>query len=132
MRTQAEAFDAVVVDRWTDETAIACPPEEDKARQEFAEDADVNVILRRFGAGGFQPRPVVYGVQDTDDELQDVYTAVAEAEAGWLKLPEHLRKRYPGWPELIQAMERGEATLVDPDGVVSAPPKVELVPPVAA
>lgn len=131
MRTQADAFDLVEVTKWSDESALACDASEDKARQEFAEEADVNVILRRFGAGGFEMRPVQYGVQDTDLDLQTVYAAAAVAQDGWLKLPEHLRRRYPGWPELLAAVDRGEASLVDPDGVESKPPE-DLVVPVSA
>lgn len=71
---------------------------------------------------------MVYGTQDTDLDLQTVYASVAVAEDAWAKLPKHLRSRYPGWPELMAAMEKGEATLVDPDGVVSEPPKDLVVP----
>lgn len=130
LRTHVDASDPVKVQEWSDETAISCPPEEDKARQEFKDEADVNVILRRFGAGGFEPRPVVYGIQDTELDLQSVYLAAEEAQAGWLKLPEHLRRRYPGWPELLAAVDRGEASLVDPDGVPVEPAPKDPVAPV--
>lgn len=130
MRTHAQANDLAKVREWSDESAIRCPPGEDKARQEFKEEADVNVILRKFGAGGFEPRPVVYGSQDFDLDLQSVYSAAEEAQAGWLRLPEHLRRRYPGWPELLAAVDRGEASLVDAEGV-QVPPAKEEVPPVA-
>lgn len=110
------------VEAWSDEAAIRFPVEEDRTRQEFAEETDVNVILRRFGAGGFESRPVSYGVQDMNLDLQGVYESVRFADEAWEKLPAHLRKKYPAWPELLDAMERGEATLVDPDGVVVPPP----------
>lgn len=126
MRTQADS-DAMI-ERASDEAGISFDPAEDKARQEFAADSDVNTVLRRFGAGGFEVRPVVYGTQDTDLDLQTVYAAVAVAEDAWAKLPKHLRSRYPGWPEVMAAMDKGEATLVDPDGVVSQPPKDLAVP----
>lgn len=114
---------------WSDEAAISFPVGEDRARQEFAEESDVNVILRRFGAGGFQVRPVQYGIQDLDLDLQSVYDSASVASEAWEKLPERLRNRYAGWPELIQAVEAGEASLRDPDGVViEAPPKVVVAP----
>lgn len=129
VRSQADSPEEMA--SWSDESGLACPPGEDRTRQEFKDEADVNVILRRVGAGGFEPRPMVYGVQDTDADLQTIYAAAAVAQDGWLKLPEHLRRRYPGWPELLAAVDRGEASLVDPDGVVSEPPK-DLVPPVSS
>lgn len=123
MRTQAQL--EAKVQEWSDEAVTVCPPEEDKTRQEFAEDADTNVILRRFGAGGWEPRPVVYGIQDDRLDLQAAYAAVNEAQEAWERLPERLRKRYPNWGEVLSAVDRGEAVLVDPDGVVQDP-----VPPV--
>nr|QJB18809.1 MAG: internal scaffolding protein [Microvirus sp.] len=124
-RTQADTEKQFL--GYSDEAVVVCDPSEDRARQEFKDECDVNVILRRFGAGGFEARPVVYGIQDTDLDLQGVYLAAEAAEAGWLRLPEKLRRRYPGWPELLAAVDRGEASLVDSDGVVQDLPKV--VPP---
>lgn len=118
-RSQADSL--AKFEEWSDEAGISFPVEEDRTRQEFAEESDVNNILRRFGAGGFEMRPVMYGTQDTDADLQTVYMAASVAQDAWAKLPEPLRKRYPGWPELLVAMEAGEASLVDPDGVVSVP-----------
>jgi len=125
VRSQADS--AEQFEQYSDEAGISFPIGEDKTRQEFAEECDVNVILRRFGAGGFEGRPVVYGVQDLDLDLQGVYTAVEVAEEAWERLPERLRKRYRAWPELLGAMERGEASLVDPDGVVVDPPVTDPV-----
>lgn len=130
LRTQLEAMDPVVVEKWSDETAIVCDPSEDRARQEFKEESDVNVILRRFGAGGFEARPVVYGVQDLDLDLQGVYMAAEAASAGWQRLPEAVRRRYPSWVELMAAVDAGEAVLADSDGVQVPAPKVEPVAPV--
>lgn len=123
MRKQSELED--LGPRWSDEAATVCPPEEDRTRQEFKEEADINVILRRAGAGGFEARPVSYGVQDLDLDLQGVYAAVEVAQEAWERLPGRLRKRYPSWAELLPALERGEAALVDPDGVVVDPPGKE-------
>lgn len=130
VRSQADV--GLLFQEWSDESATVCPAEEDRTRQEFASDCDVNVILRRYAAGGFEPRPVVYGVQDTDLDLDGVYAAAREAEAAWQRLPASLRRRYPGWPEVLAAVERGEAVLADSDGVVVAEaPKAEAVPPVS-
>lgn len=128
MRTQAEAMDPERVQEWSDEAALECDEKEDKTRQEFASECDVNVILRRFGAGGFEVRPVQYGVQDTDLELQELYASAAELDSAWTRLPARLKGRYRNWSELVGAIQRGEASLVDKDGVESVPK--EVVPPV--
>jgi len=129
VRSQADLPELYGV--WSDEAAISFPVEEDRTRQEFGEESDVNAILRRFGAGGFEMRPVHYGVQDLDLDLQQVYTSVAVAEEAWKRLPAGLRSRYKAWPELLTALQRGEASLVTPDGVVVEPPKEAVVPPVS-
>lgn len=129
MRTQADSVEQFA--EYSDEAAISFDPREDRARQEFKDEADVNVILRRAGAGGFEPRPVQYGVQDFDWDLQGLYESAQVAAEAWAKLPERLRARYESWEELLPALERGEATLVDPDGVVVEKPVVDPVPPVA-
>lgn len=132
MRTHVDAGDPALVEEWSLESSLRCDPKEDKARQEFRDAADVNVILRKFGTAGFEPRPVRYGVQDMDADLQQHFEAARSLQEGWLRLPESLRRRYPSWDELLDAVQRGEASLVDPDGVEVEPPKVEApVVPVA-
>lgn len=119
---------------WSDEAAISFDPVEDRARQEFKDESDINVILRKANAGGFEPRPVQYGVQDFDWDLQGLYESQRIAAEAWQRLPEGLRARYKGWEELLPALERGDVTLADPDGVVIEKPvvdEVDPVPPVA-
>lgn len=129
MRSQADSVTQFA--EYSDEAAISFDPREDRARQEFKEEADVNVVLRRAGAGGFEVRPVQYGVQDFSWDLQSVYESVHLAAEAWAKLPKRLQERYKGWEELLPALERGEATLVDSDGVVVDKPVVDALPPVA-
>lgn len=126
-RTQADSVEDFA--RYSDEAVVVCTAEEDRTRQEFAAEADINVILRRFGAGGFEPRPVRFGVQDFNDDLQGVMIAAREAQDAFERLPEKLRRRYPSWNELLPALETGEATLVDKDGVEVVPPKAAEVSP---
>lgn len=123
MRTQADSVEAFALA--SDDAGIVFDPAEDKARQEFAAECDVNAILRRFGAGGFVPLPVVYGAQDLDLGLQEVFAAAEVATNAWAKLPERLRNRYPGWEELLAAIERGEAQLKEEVDV----PRKEPAPP---
>jgi hypothetical protein len=102
--------------------SIACTPEEDRARQEFAKDADINILLKRFGVN-LPVRHPEYGVVDFDLDLQGAYRAVQEAREGFARLPAHLRERYPSWELLMAAVANGEAVSLTP------PEEPAVVPP---
>jgi hypothetical protein len=53
-------------DEITLSSSLVCTDEEDKCRQEFANDADVNVLVARHG---IVPRPVTYGEHNFDEDL---------------------------------------------------------------
>ena len=88
-------------------SAVQCTEKEDRTRQEFAKDADINLLLKRFGVN-LPVRQPEYGVVDFDLDLQGAYRAVAEARAGYGQLPAHLRERYPSWEAIVRAIEAGE------------------------
>lgn len=118
---------------------IAFPKKEDMTRQEFAEESDVNNILRKFAGGGYPLRPVNYGVQDFTLDLDGAYAAARVSVEAWDRLPVELRSRFSGWPELLAAMEKGEVTLSKeaPVGASvgaepSAPVPPVVVPPVSS
>lgn len=103
-------------------SAIQCTEKEDRARQEFAKDADINLLLKRFGLN-LPVRHPEYGVVDFDLDLQGAYRAVAEARAGYDQLPAHLRERYPSWEAIVRAIEAGEeVSLTPPVEPAGSPP----------
>lgn len=88
---------------------VVCSPAEDKCRQEFKDDADVNVILRRHGVAvaGLQ-RPVAYGAYDFDQSLHGALLSLQAFREAFSGLPEGLRKAYPSPEALMSAVASGE------------------------
>lgn len=82
------------------------PVEESLARQELAEEADVNYFLSRYGVP--MPQPANYGYADYNLDLQGALAAIDDAKEAWRRLDPQLRSRFPDWMSLLQAAERGE------------------------
>lgn len=116
-RTQIDGLQ----DQYSLASGIACDEAEDVTRQEFADEADVNVILRRFGVGNLPPmQPLTFGEVDYDLDLQGAYAAVRDATLAHQNLPEAIRANYPTWEDVYAGMERGE--LVYQDGRLQVKP----------
>lgn len=86
----------------------------DTTRQEFKDDADINILLRRYGVGPQPQKQVTYGDIDTDGNLQDAYNAMDAARQAYHGMPREVRERYGNWMAMLGAIERGE--------LVKAPP----------
>lgn len=75
-------------------------------RPEFADDADINKLLRRYGIDQ-QLRPVIYGKEQDDSiDLQMAFAAIKAAEE--IQVPEELRAKYNHWSKVLNAAESGE------------------------
>lgn len=100
---------------------------QDMARQEFKNEADVNVILSRFGA--FAPqRFVEYGrAVDYGLDLQTALEAVAAARRAHGQLDQELRDKFPTWQSLLNALDSGEFKL-EANKPPAAEPVVETLP----
>lgn len=110
-------------------SSLVCTAEEDMARQEFAKDADINVLLKRFGMNVLVRNPE-YGEVDFDLDLQGAYRAVAEAREGFARLPAHLRERFPDWETLMAAVANGEAiSLTPPKSPAASSPEASTASP---
>lgn len=107
-------------------SSLVCTEAEDRARQEFAKDSDINLLLKRFGLN-LPVRHPEYGEVDFDLDLQGAYRAVAEAREGFARLPAHLRERYPSWEALMAAVANGEDVSLEPPKE-PAPPVTEAAP----
>lgn len=74
-------------------------------RQEFAAEADVNTILKRYGMP--QRGQQTFGVRDDRIDLQSALYALEAAKEAQLGVPEELRRKYPTWRHVLAACETG-------------------------
>jgi len=83
---------------------LVCPASEDRARQEFKEEADLEFQIRRFGAGlPFEANSVDYTM-----DLTKAYDLVERAQAAWSELPRPVREQYANWREVEAAAVSGQ------------------------
>lgn len=90
------------------EAAISFDPTLDKTRQEFKDETDINVILKRFGIGAVPGHRPVYGEVDHTLDLQGAFEARDAAIRMHQRLPAELQDQFPTWREVIAAAENGE------------------------
>lgn len=107
-------------------TAIDTSHMIDRTRQEYKDEADINLILKRFGVNGHQLRPVAYGTADYDLDLQTSIQAIRDSQRAYYTLSEQTRRKYPTWQKFVDAIAFGDfappAPAAPPDP--AAPPIV--------
>lgn len=114
-------------------SAVYCSDEEDMAVQGDKDEADINLMLRRFGVTGqirTVNRQALFGDFSDVTDFQTALNRVKAAEAEWLNLPSELRK------ELDQDPARLTAWLADPAnqtqaerlGLLDRPKPIEPIP----
>lgn len=86
---------------------LVCPPEEDRTRQEFREDTDINILLKRYGVGALNRTPTEFSDRDYDVSLHDAMIASQAADAAYNALDPDVRRAYPTWAHFVQAVESG-------------------------
>lgn len=109
--------------------------------QSAKDDADINVLVRRFGVTGSMPRPNMqpfYGDFSGVTDYQTALNQVMEADAAFEQLPAELRSRFHNDPGELWAylhdpeLDKDEARklgLLEPEKPAPAPQKVEVVNP---
>lgn len=121
---------------------LACDPAEGVTRQEFADEADVNVLMARFEKTGQLPSvvgtnaPAYLDVSDVPD-LMTALQVVEQAKAAFMTLPAKTRAEFENDPmrfvefaENPENLERmREWGLAPPAEAPAAPMKVEVVNP---
>lgn len=120
IRTQSDGLgDIVSLETGLD--ASASPTNRDMARQEFKQEADINVQLAKFGV--FAPqRQLYFGDVDYGIELQEALAAIADAKNAWRQMPEEIQKRYRTWQSLLNALETGEIKLNEGEAPIVTEP----------
>lgn len=113
----------------SDETGLKCE-DETLAKQSFAEEVDINTIVRRFGLTGELPQNVRIPVSGDFTDVQDFHSAmnaVRLAQESFDAMPADVRTRFGNDPEKFVAFclddkNRAEAErlgLVDPSRAVA-------------
>ena len=103
MRTQIDGLG----DEMSESCGASFDAGEDRTRQEFKDDADANLLLKRFGAGVPQ-RSVEVGEVDFSVDLLQALEAARAASAAFGRLDPAIRATYPDWGAVLKAQERGE------------------------
>jgi hypothetical protein len=81
---------------------------EEITRQEFKDDADLNILLARFGVNT-PVRQMKYGEDiDYTMDLQQALSAVEAARRTEHTIPNELRHKYTNWRDILNAAETGE------------------------
>lgn len=95
---------------------VDCSTQPDMARQEFKDEADINVLLRKFGVRVLErsTQPIMQDIDFTLD-LQGAYDAREQVQQVHSQLPEEVRNLYPTWADLLNAIERGEIEINSKD-----------------
>lgn len=101
-------------------------------RQEFAQDADINNIMRKYAAG-LPPspagaRPPLFGDFSNVPDYQTALDKVIDAQERFAELPSQVRRRFDNDPaKLLQFLasedNRAEAVQL---GLIDAPPAVPV------
>lgn len=85
-------------------------------RQEFAADADINEIMRRYQKTGVLPvngrDPVYVDWTAVPSNLQDAMSAMYEAEAAFMTLPAEVRREFDNDPIAFVAFASNRENLV--------------------
>lgn len=83
---------------------VVCSSDEDKTRQEFREECDVNHILRQHS---FVPRPVQFGEHNFDSDLTQQMQSRSVFLAWYESAPENVREQYPDLASFLAAFGAG-------------------------
>ena len=101
-------YDADLV---SDATGLVCA-DPSRTRQDSAEEADINTIVRNFGVTGLLPQSVrvpTYGDFDTVSDYRSAIEAVRRAEASFMAMPANVREEFYNDPQLfVEFCSHGE------------------------
>lgn len=95
----------------SEESALVCK-DESLTQQHFAEEADINVIAKRYGLTGQLPQGVRAPTYGDFSEITDYRTAlhaIREADDAFMKLPAEHRARWANDPQQFIEFASNEA-----------------------
>lgn len=83
------------------ENGVVCPESESVVQAQFAEECDINTIVRRFGLTGQLPENLRVPQSGDFTDVKDFHTAmnvVRAAEEAFMQLPGEVRARFENDP----------------------------------
>nr|QJB20973.1 MAG: internal scaffolding protein [Microvirus sp.] len=95
------AYDADAVSR---ETGLSIDPDESVVQQQFAEECDINTIVKRFGLTGELPNGVDMPLSGDFTGVSDFQTAmnlIRQSQESFLELPADVRERFSNDPAMV-------------------------------
>lgn len=122
------------VDEASKETGIVCPPEDGVAQQQFAEECDINTIVKRFGLTGQLPEGVrmpTYADFTGVLDFQSAMNAIVMAKESFEAMPADVRARFANDPARFVDFCSDERNRAEAEKLGLVVPKVvEAVAPV--
>lgn len=124
------------------ESAIVFDPSDDRTKQEFKDETNINVIMKRYGVTGEWPQTTAFpqsGDFVAAASFHEAMNVIAQAQQAFSEVPSHIRARFENDPAKFEAFlrddkNRDEAVRLGlvpkPIDPVEAPPmRVEVVNP---
>lgn len=110
------------------ESGLSCAPEEDMCQQQFADDCDINVIVKRFGLTGkvvVPPSMPMVGDFTEVKDFQSCMNLIRDAQQEFERMPADVRRRFANDPGALMAFLGDESNLEEAVklGLVVAPPE---------
>lgn len=88
----------------SDNTGLSCPESDRMTQDQFAQEADINYIVRSFGLTGMMPQNVHVPLQgDFTDavDYQSSLNAIIAAEEAFMAMPADVRTRFKNDPQMF-------------------------------
>lgn len=76
------------------------------ARQEFKDEADINIMLKRFGVN-HQQRTLTFGEQDYTIDLQAALSAIDQSKRVYARMAPEVKEIYPTWQKFVSGLNSG-------------------------
>lgn len=106
IRSQADNLQ----DEMSQLTGLDCTEDRDLARQEFAQEADVNYLLKQYGVNAPMKQPIYGQEVNYDLELAHAYEAIDDARRFFDAAPDELKTQFPTWQSMVNGMANGTYT----------------------
>lgn len=124
-------------DAASNESGLDCSVEKSLTQQHFAEEVDINTIVKRFGITGEMPQnfvPPTFSDFTGISDFKSAMDAVRQASESFMEMPAHVRARFGNDPQQLLEFVADEKNLDEAVklGMAVKPPVASVAAPVAA